>query len=623
MSTRACLLGTIGTATVLCLFMAGCPFIPTGTNPQLSVTATPVAGLAPLDVTFEADLTYGAKYRDPGTLPPFGPLPPPTPTPPPGCIFVNYAWDFGDGTTDTGTNPVVTHTYAAPGVYTATVTANFINCPSVTAQVSITVAAPGTPPVANAGPDQVVPLPPPYSEVDVTLDGSASYDPAKAIVQYIWTGVSPGAPDPDDVMQPVVTLGAGVHTFSLVVIDDTDLESDPDTVDITVAQPPVANAGPDQVIPLGPNDTEVQVTLDGSESYDPSDPPEKTITQYVWTGTPDPDDTMQPVVTLGAGVYEFTLVVSSSTGLSSAPDTVQITVQRPPVAVAGVAGDQLVELEPGETEAEVTLDGSESYDPSDTPARGILQYIWTGTPDPDDVKNPVVILGAGVHTFTLVVVNDAGLESEPDDVTVTVVSPPVADAGPDQLIELNPDDLEAEVTLDGSGSYDPNDTPARGILQYIWTGTPDPDDVKNPVVTLGPGVYTFTLVVVNDAGLESEPDTVTITVAYPPVANAGEDQHVFIYYEGPLKYEPVTDVYLDGSGSYDPFDSAKKAITQYIWTGASPGAPDPDDVVEPMVTLGVGTYEFTLVVHSSSGLVSQPDTVQIVVDYFQYPYFFE
>jgi PKD repeat protein len=35
---------------------------------------------------------------------------------------VTYTWDFGDG--ETGGGAVVTHTYLAPGAYTATVTAS-------------------------------------------------------------------------------------------------------------------------------------------------------------------------------------------------------------------------------------------------------------------------------------------------------------------------------------------------------------------------------------------------------------------------------------------------------------------------------------------------------------------
>lgn len=38
-----------------------------------------------------------------------------------GGTNVSFTWDFGDGAT--GSGAVVTHTYAAPGYYTATVTA--------------------------------------------------------------------------------------------------------------------------------------------------------------------------------------------------------------------------------------------------------------------------------------------------------------------------------------------------------------------------------------------------------------------------------------------------------------------------------------------------------------------
>jgi DNA-binding beta-propeller fold protein YncE len=38
----------------------------------------------------------------------------------PDYPVASYAWDFGDGHTQTGTNAVVTHTYASPGVYTVT-----------------------------------------------------------------------------------------------------------------------------------------------------------------------------------------------------------------------------------------------------------------------------------------------------------------------------------------------------------------------------------------------------------------------------------------------------------------------------------------------------------------------
>lgn len=85
-------------------------------------------------------------------------------------------------------------------------------------------------------------------------------------------------------------------------------------------------------------------------------------------------------------------------------------------------------------------------------------------------------------------------------------APPVADAGPDQTVTADGD--TAQVTLNGGGSTDVNGT----VTEYQWSGTPDPDDVVSPVLNLAPGDYTFSLVVVDDEGALSAPDTVSITV---------------------------------------------------------------------------------------------------------------
>ncbi|MBX3180119.1 MAG: hypothetical protein KF886_22450 [Candidatus Hydrogenedentes bacterium] len=84
--------------------------------------------------------------------------------------------------------------------------------------------------------------------------------------------------------------------------------------------------------------------------------------------------------------------------------------------------------------------------------------------------------------------------------------PPVANAGPDQTVTASGE--TARVTLDGSASTDANGT----IAEYLWSGSPDPSDVIRPTVNLAPGEYTFTLIVVDDQGAQSAPDTVSITV---------------------------------------------------------------------------------------------------------------
>ena len=89
--------------------------------------------------------------------------------------------------------------------------------------------------------------------------------------------------------------------------------------------------------------------------------------------------------------------------------------------------------------------------------------------------------------------------------------PPVADAGPNQMIECTNYPTGTLVTLDGSSSYDPEGSP----LTYTWTGefTEGGGTVTgvNPTVTLLSGTHTITLVV-NDGQDDSEEDMVEISI---------------------------------------------------------------------------------------------------------------
>ncbi len=99
-------------------------------------------------------------------------------------------------------------------------------------------------------------------------------------------------------------------------------------------------------------------------------------------------------------------------------------------------------------------------------------------------------------------------------------SPPVADAGEDQTVEqayLG----GADVTLDGSGSYDPD----GDDITYLWTWDGSSETGVSPVISLPLGDTTVTLVV-NDGIVDSElPDTVVISVVdtIPPIVEAGPD----------------------------------------------------------------------------------------------------
>ncbi len=140
-----------------------------------------------------------------------------------------------------------------------------------------------------------------------------------------------------------------------------------------------------------------------------------------------------------------------------------------------------------------------------TPANGTTQaspatatFNWT--PGPSD---------QGTGHSVLLVFTDTANQSCQTSFSVNIPSAPVnqapsADAGPDQVIEQTGPGAMS-VTLDGSGSSDPDGDP----LTYNWSGGATASGV-NPVVSLNPGVHNITLTV--DDGTDSDTDSVQITV---------------------------------------------------------------------------------------------------------------
>jgi len=181
----------------------------------------------------------------------------------------------------------------------------------------------------------------------------------------------------------------------------------------------------------------------------------------------------------------------------------------------------------------------------------------------------------------------------------------MAEAGPDQTVPRN-----TLVTLDGSGSNDPDTDP----FTFDWSITNQPAGstatLTNPTSvnpTFTPdinGTYTIELIV-NDGTENSDPDTVVITaVNTQPVANAGPDQTVS---------KGVT-VQLDGSASSD----ANSDPLTFAWSLTQQPASstsilsDPSLVNPTFVADREGTYVAQLIVDDGT-VQSAPDTVTITV----------
>ena len=515
------------------------------------------------------------------------------------------------------------------------------------------LVSPNLAPVAKAGPDQTV-----ASGAKVTLDGSGSSHEDRFIVSYLWTrtggsGDSTVALNGVNTARPSFTpdtLAPGAadvtHVFSLVVWDNhyNGVSSEADEVTITVEsliKAPVAEAGDDQEV--APGDT---VRLDGSGSTEDR----RATLSYAWERTggttgasvalSDPS-AEQPTFTadsLAAGAddvtHEFTLTVTDNKGSPTSTATVTVTVKAPPPIykpIADAGPDKNAD-----SGARVTLDGRGSDDRDGT----VASYRWKRkggsgdsgvtlinkfTAQPSFTADSLRRGAADVtHIFSLVVTDNDDLESPPDEVTITVKSPnaaPIANAGPDQIVESG-----TRVTLDGRGSIDID----GDIVSYLWTrtggsensgatltntNTVQPSFVADTVATGAQNVtHFFSLVVMDDEGVRSTANQVTITVEptnLAPVAVAGPRQIV----------ASGATVQLDGRGSYDEDGT----IESYRWrrSGGTPGRnvalsdPTAEQPTFATDTLESGAsnvlHYFLLVVTDNDGTQSIADTVEVEV----------
>ncbi len=130
----------------------------------------------------------------------------------PGGSITAYTWNFGDGMS--GNGPTPTHTYAAAGNYTATLTVTD-NCGVTSScEVSVTVTQPDNqPPVCDPGGPYAGP-----TNTPIQFDGSNSHDPDGTIVTYEWDfgdGATGSGPTPTHAYAQT-----GIYTVRLCVTDD-------------------------------------------------------------------------------------------------------------------------------------------------------------------------------------------------------------------------------------------------------------------------------------------------------------------------------------------------------------------------------------------------------------------
>jgi len=164
--------------------LGGCLFT---SGPRAEFSADPEFAFPPLTVHFDASDSRSSN----GTI-------------------TSYAWDFKDGSTDTGVN--VTHTFYEKGVYPVTLT--ITDSTGAVGAITHNVEALNRAPHAEF---EVWPYIP--QRLTVTeFDASGSYDEDGYIVEWLWS-FGDGATSSGDVVQHTYEL-AGSYTVRLTVIDD-------------------------------------------------------------------------------------------------------------------------------------------------------------------------------------------------------------------------------------------------------------------------------------------------------------------------------------------------------------------------------------------------------------------
>ncbi|HEX9394498.1 MAG TPA: PKD domain-containing protein [Gemmatimonadales bacterium] len=394
---------------------------------------------------------------------------------PDGTIASN-SWTFGDAGTSTAQSP--SHTYAAGGTYTVTLTVTDNLGATNSVSHNVTVAAANQPPVAAFSSS---------CSGDTCNFTSTSSAPSGSISSYSWAFGDGGT---STVQNPSHTYAAGgSYTVTLTVTDNLGATNSV-SHGVTVNQPPLAAFSP-------------SCSGDTCSFTSTSSDPDGSITSYIWAFGDGATSTVQNpshTYTTG-GTYTVTLTVTDNLGATNSVSH-SVTVNQPPVAAfnSSCSGDTCAFT-------------STSSDPDGS----IGSYSWAfGDGGTSTVQNPSHTYAVGnTYTVTLMVTDNLGATRSVSH-SVTANRPPTA------AFSSSCNALTCGFT---STSSDPDGS----ISAYQWTfGDGTTSTAQNPSHTYATGgTYTVTLTVTDNGGATNAVSH-TVTANTPPSVNAGPNQTVVV-----------------------------------------------------------------------------------------------
>jgi PKD repeat protein len=470
-----------------------------------------------------------------------------------GAGGYSYSWDNGSDLDDsTAANPM-----SSAGTNT-----NFIvivtDANSCTDQDTMTVTV-NSNPVANAGTDQ--------DHCDggsTAIGGAPTASGGAGGYTYLWDNGS----DLDDSTIANPTANPAATTNFIVVVTDANTCSDQDTMTVTVNANPVADAGANQTICSGDiiGIGGAPTASGGAGGY-----------SYDWDmGDYLSDSTIANPSATGTSSINFIVIVTDANSCVD-QDTMTLNVNALPTASAGADQSYCAG-------SSIAIGGA----PTASGGAGGYSYSWDngGGLDDSTLANPTSNIN--VTTNFIVVVTDANSCTDEDTMTVTVNANPVADAGTDQTM------CAAGSTPIGGA---PTASGGTGPYTFGWApgGMLTDSTIANP--SANPGTTTQYIVVVTDANLCTDQDTMNVNVGLTPTANAGPDVEHCFGDNSPLGGSP------SATGGTPPYS--------YSWNNA--GDLNNDTIANPTAS-NSGTKGFILVVTDAIGC-SHQDTATVAVNF--------